>query len=99
MKWKPIETAPKDGTWIMAWRGTALLGEWSPLVIAQWSECEGIWVWPDEPYDVWSAAGREAANERMEDGGMFEDDKFTHWMPLPAPPQAATTARTSGDRP
>ena len=85
MEWKPIETAPKDGTWIMAWRGSAMVGCMEPLVFVSW--LDGIWCWPDDvediyddPFGVW---------ERMDaTGDFFHSNEFTHWMPLPAAPES-----------
>ena len=32
--WQPIETAPKDGPWILVWDGVNT--KWSPCEVAQW---------------------------------------------------------------
>lgn len=81
MEWQPIETAPKDGTRIMLWRGYPRFGFWQEMVIAQWFN--DSWRWPDprenaSTHDVWS-----------EDDlyyGFEDEENFTHWMPLPPPP-------------
>jgi len=92
-EWQPIETAPKDGTWIEAWRGSSPLGAWQNPVYVRWhagdanEDIEPAWVWPDETYDVFSERGIEDANEMVAHGACYEDSKnFTHWRPLPAPP-------------
>jgi hypothetical protein len=70
--WRPIETAPKDGTRVLVYatmRGAALgghdrgkdYGTW--IVIAAWEPDYGFWV----------------------DGSQCTPEP-THWMPLPAPP-------------
>lgn len=70
-EWMPIESAPKDGTTIIAWcvHDSAKYSKdpikegWAAPVIAQWTNFQrGGWVWHGH-------AG-----------------KFTHWMRLPAPP-------------
>lgn len=87
--WMPIETAPRDGTWIMAWRPPCD-GGWEPLVIVRWHEDEdgeGSWAWPDEAYDPYSEKGRTLAEGALDDGDCYWDNEhFTHWMPLPAAP-------------
>ena len=84
-EWQPIETAPKDGTWILVWGGEATderddrndKAERSHAV-AQWTTYlngrhhEGHWQF------AWY------------DGGFYGYyDKPTHWMLLPAPPTEA----------
>lgn len=79
--WQPIETAPKDGTEILAWcvhpnaeyEGTiAEKSEWQGPVVAHWIDHNGGgWTWH----------------------GML--GRFTHWQPLPTPPAALSTDPTS----
>ena len=69
--WQPIETAPKDGTNILAWPCSDGWGdEYFPYVV-QWVDAneyhEGMW--------------REAAGEK------YDWFNPTHWMPLPEPPK------------
>lgn len=70
-EWRPIETAPKDGTSIIAWcvhrnapyAKDAVAEGWEGPVIASWTTFnEGGWVWH----------------------GLC--GTFSHWMPLPGPP-------------
>lgn len=78
MNWQPIETAPKDGTWILVTGGTPD-DECGPELmrpaVCQWSDqlCGGPhrWRW----MHCWF------------DGGYYgEYDGATHWQPLPEPP-------------
>lgn len=36
--WQPIETAPRDGSWILLWRGAHPDGSgiWEPMIIGCW---------------------------------------------------------------
>jgi len=70
MNWQPIETAPKDETWVLLFFGD---GPWPPeangIDIGFWSEEYGDW------FDS-EAAGNS----------LTEHSKPTHWQPLPSPP-------------
>jgi hypothetical protein len=73
--WQPIETAPKDGTRILAYGVLGL--ETGPSVgcvqwSKKWSGSESHWVVsPNEASEYYP-----------------ESCELTHWMPLPAPPTA-----------
>ena len=76
MDWRPIETAPKDGTWVLL-RGGQIdrASEWKimyqvelpPMVVGQCSNPESA-IWHFAWYDG---------------GYLGEYEKPTHWMPLP----------------
>lgn len=75
-EWQPIETAPKDGTRILATNG-------SRVFIAYWIENASVnpTEGPEEPHwiefeceDYWYSVH------------LFGSAAPTHWMPLPAPP-------------
>ena len=73
--WRPIETAPKDGTWFLAW----FTGPYQPSVKrAQWEKDE---------YARTSRPFFTSDDERIV--GKNERRKYqpTHWMPLPPAPQ------------
>ena len=36
VEWRPIETAPKDGTWILVWEPDGVNTKWSPQEVARW---------------------------------------------------------------
>ena len=72
-EWRPIETAPKDGTWFLATNKAWSIGSiGSPP--SCWMLCR------------WDGTEWEAGPERITtlNGKWIEDP--THWMPLPEPP-------------
>jgi hypothetical protein len=75
MKWQPIETAPKDGTfhtrglWVTSFRGT-------PHERTDWQQFNGI---IDDDGDFVDPDWDECFGWNAED--------YTHWMPLPPPPE------------
>jgi len=74
--WRPIETAPKDGTWILVW-------EQSPY---EPSHYVARWGHPECGYEV-----DDRAWVTMELGPSPDNYNImnaTHWMTLPAPPVA-----------
>lgn len=85
--WQPIETAPKDGTWIQAiipGHGADNIIAWlNGLLDTDGDDCGGwSFVTEQEPPDCWS------------DGVCWEHNADgvpsvipTHWRPLPAPPK------------
>lgn len=76
MKWEPIETAPKDGTWVLLWfphRNLAIGGCWD------WAG-EGDWEMGIQDWQEW----------RTDDDVVIQEEpglEPTHWMPLPEPPK------------
>lgn len=82
MEWQPIETAPQDGTRVILWRGFTSLGVWKEMVVGEWHS--GAWVWPSEG-DNPSTHGEWTEDDL--DFGYVDHKSFTHWMPLPEPPE------------
>jgi hypothetical protein len=76
--WLPIESAPKDGTRILAW-GSLLGGE----------PCAAIVDWCDSIYGVSGQGGWLVTH----DAEAYHWEGFipTHYRPLPAPPAALAT--------
>lgn len=76
MEWKPIESAPKDGSWIACWDGEKV----HPV----------CWVddpmHHDEPYTGWAYADETWGGVLWEGYNQVEDQP-SHWMPLPSPPK------------
>lgn len=72
MKWQPIDTAPKDGTWVFVACASRRPDEDSyPAAVARWGKGysdSGAWV------EQWCVDGNV-------DLGWWPDP--THWMPIP----------------
>ena len=77
MGWQPIETAPKDGTWVLLTGGT-VDGSWdgdtAPMVVV------GQYLPPWGSEAIWHFAW-------YDNGYYGEYSNPTHWMPLPEPPK------------
>jgi hypothetical protein len=73
--WRGIESAPKDGTWVILWMAKPMphgyASEGPHPVIAKWEVDEGT--------------GRGCWDVPFEDA-WFPDADFSGWMPLPASP-------------
>ena len=77
--WQPIETAPRDGTWILLWDDHLGLA-----VSGCWYDYPGINT-PDDyeaPWSFWTA------DNDLISFWVGGDDYYspTHWMPLPPAP-------------
>jgi hypothetical protein len=80
MAWRPIETAPKDGTWILMTNGVDVAG-------GQWIRDEGgTTEYRDEDGRYLGQDDRDDFEGWMDWMGGIPSP--THWMPLPAPPAA-----------
>ena len=74
--WRPISTAPQDGTHVLVWDGTYAIGAWFSR---GWGEAAG-----------WYVPNPAAPDERMWlHGDCGCDLNPTHWQPLPSPPDPA----------
>ena len=76
--WQPIETAPKDGTWILVYAPPKeYIRDTRQMYLATWESlyynCAKEWAYGQNGYEH---AFRSGAYD------------VTHWMPLPKPPVA-----------
>lgn len=70
--WQPIETAPKDGSWVLVFEPS----DYAPQVhVVRWGTPE--WSGGDETW-VTMALGPNPDT--------YDADDATHWMPLPSSP-------------
>lgn len=107
MTWQPIDTAPKDGTVVLAWCLNDCSGPcaWADhyenscaSLCLYHAHAEGLAGSDDGPQLVkWGggwADGSEDGGGEMPDFWFTHDSEFervanpTHWMPLPAAPEA-----------
>lgn len=72
-EWQPIETAPRDGTWLLLTGGDIQYG-WDGDTVP--------------PCVCGHSSGREWQFAWYDGGAYGEYLRPTHWMPLPAPPEA-----------
>jgi len=75
MEWLPIETAPRDGSVLLLWRGLH--------VVAGWFEKTDHYDW------YFLDDTRLNDDETIEPNAYLRDCPPTHWMPLPSPPMIA----------
>lgn len=83
MNWQPIETAPKDGTWILVSGGrTDDEGDDRDVAVVQWTNYLNgettEWHWQF----AWYEGGYY---------GLYKNP--THWMQLPDPPTPSTPSK------
>lgn len=84
-EWRTMDTAPKDGSWFMAWNGTIIL----PI----------CWVDDDSEYEPGPYRGWAGASERW--GGVLYEGYYELatppilWQPNLPPPVQATEAGTA----
>lgn len=88
--WRPIETAPKDGRFILAYQPKEdALPPDPEVAVVQWFEPR----WPrfEEQPELGEDIFRRVidTSEGYWSGGPCDPWRATHWMPLPPPPPEA----------
>jgi hypothetical protein len=85
--WQPIETAPKDGTYIIAFEPDEDRA-WKPnIAIVQWHLPTSQHFEPDdEDPDLYRKIIKPVGSGFWV-GGPWSPWHATHWMPLPEPPK------------
>ena len=79
MNWQPIETAPKDGRWILLYANNRQFEKYRcSIAVAKWH--------------TWNGYGADEIGWYVSDENCHEFTREvhdpTHWMPLPEPPQS-----------
>jgi len=86
--WMPIESAPKDGTWFVAYRPEPKLGTWSRVLISRWLEETEAFVFVEEAFDIYRDDIEETNDRGYHRWHLYElGNGPLHWMPLPDPPE------------
>lgn len=73
--WRPIDTAPKDGTIVMLYASQGCAGAWNGIHVAWWDS--------DNTSNGYRHCWRHADYQNL--GGGVSGNP-THWMPLPRDP-------------
>ena len=79
-KWRPIETAPRDGTEILAYANYGPGDQVFGVTLARFNPAVAGGAWTFRKSDSWGTIW----------AGL--DDGVTHWMPLPSPPSTTKEA-------
>ena len=90
--WLPIETAPKDGTYVLVWvRGEAAVTKW---INDPFGKCWGITT-PPHPNNPDQSRTYSNVGPRGWEGVVI-DAGPSHWQPLPASPAQPSADRSDG---
>lgn len=85
-QWQPIETAPKDGTWVLCLAKRATV----PVIASHQFSTGGIGRWIDK--DASDFSGHDDPSEAWIEYWNSNSYTPTHWMPLPPRPDDRTNA-------
>lgn len=88
INWQPIDTAPRDGTWILLCGGETSEDDYLSVGVPISRPVVGRFIWdedfngiyPDKFYDTWDICYWDGEWRTQ-----YENP--THWMPLPPPPK------------
>ena len=80
-EWQPIETAPKDGSYVLVFIPESIQSTAAPKPLIEMAR------WVTESWDHWEPDGRDKMFRVSEDCSHWSNyEPATHWMPLPDPP-------------
>jgi hypothetical protein len=98
-EWRTIESAPKDGSWFLAYRPAPEIGTWERLVAVRWfDDGDNLkdFIWSDHHYSADPFTKSCDDDDWIKHGDFYEGrGTFTHWCPLPAAPEPKPGERSS----
>lgn len=81
-EWQPIETAPRDGTWIVVLIPESIQDDSAPSPLVETAR------WIKEEVEVWRYQDSETKKRILEDRSHWSNrEEPTHWTPLPEIPK------------
>lgn len=86
--WQPIDTAPKDGSYIHVYDAASARDFGDPKA----GICAAVWVDADEEEIAEGVEPQWQVQPYVEGLDCTYDFELTHWMPLPAAPALLSTA-------
>lgn len=87
-EWQSFQTAPKDGSWFIAYRGEPKVGSWDRIVIVRWHDEFEDFIWPDHPFDIYNDdIDEKDSHDRFVISPYEAGGTFKFWMPLPDRPR------------
>lgn len=84
-KWRPIESAPRDGTVVLLLHTGPTSNE---INVGWWTiNSRYPWAFVDDTTIFFAKDGDGNMRDCIQPNGYFVDDPPTHWLPLPEPPK------------
>lgn len=79
--WQPIETAPKDGTWIVVLIPDPIQNDDGPIPLVETTKWENVGI------EYWEDIDKDTKKRIIRDDSHWRNyENPTHWMSIPEPP-------------